>query len=296
MLKRLEVFLIAAVFILMSAVILIIYSKQREQEFKTHNTLIQTASVTGAAYALILQLANKKRHVRLFSEEYESLLNHLVIFPQDTKTEGDIKKRLHQRFPDFFTYTITDQTAVPKLFDIDSFVGEACQHDLSNYIKKIKNVSDKTKLHNKIFIHPLSEHYHYDIMSSFGNTKNIINVFFVSFYLKEIVDILKTHETPGNQLFLLRQSDPSLIEISSRGVRDKISRDIRLSKNEQQRIQIVKNISGTDWHIANLPNNTYEKKYRLGLWKEAGLILLIETLSILLLIYVLFKLAKKKRH
>lgn len=293
MLKQLEVFLVAAVFIFMSAIVLIIYSKQREQEFKAHSILIQKSAVDGAAYAINQQLVNKQRHVRLFADEYANLLSHLNTFPQDTKTEEDIKTRLNQRFTDFFTYTITDQNAVPKLFDIESLVGEACQRDLSSFVKSIQYKTNKDIFHNKIFIHPQSLHYHYDVMAPLYKTEGKADIFFISFYLKDISNILKTHETPGNQLILVKQSETDLIEVTSKGARDKISRGTRLNKDEQIQIVVYKNIPGTDWRLVNLADINYEKQYKKGLWKEAGIILLIEIISIFLLMFVLLRLRNK---
>ena len=90
MLKQLEIFLIAAMFVLITAIILIIYTMQREQEFKDHHNTIQQSSVHGASYAINLQLLNKHRHVRLFLDEYTQLFSRLNMFPMDEKTSNDI--------------------------------------------------------------------------------------------------------------------------------------------------------------------------------------------------------------
>ena len=294
MLKQVEIFLIAIVFIFMSAIVLIVYTKEREQEHKIQNSSIQRTAAKGAAYAINLQLQSKQRHVRLFAYEYINLLRHLKQYPLDVQTEQELKTRLSQRFPDFFTYTITDQNAVPRLFDIDSFVGEACKKDLTNYVKRIKHKSEKTLVNNKIFIHPQPEHYHYDVMSPLQTSQGDTDIFFVSFYLNEIIKILKSHQIPGNTLLILKQSDSSLIEASSEGVRNKLHRDIRLSKEEQNRIEVYQNIPGTDWRVASLPDVDFEEWYKFGLWKEAGIMLLIETIAIFILLFIFFKFFRKK--
>lgn len=51
-------------------------------------------------------------------------------------------------------------------------------------------------------------------------------IFFISFYPSEIIDVLKTREVPGQNLMLVKQSGPSLIEVTSHGARDKLKRDI----------------------------------------------------------------------
>jgi len=287
-----EIFLIAAVFILITAIILIIYSKQREQEFIAHHAITQQAIIDGAAYAINLQLLEKKRHVHLFANEYPHLFVQLNTNPTNEKVENDIKTRLQQRFPDFFTYTVTDQSGAPKLLNIESLVGNACQRDLNDFAKQIS--SNGKDLQNKIFVHPQPFNYHYDIMAPIYTAGVGPRIFFISFYLKEITDILKTHELPGQHLILVRQSNTSLIEVNSQGTRDTLKRDLNLSKAEIQRINVYKNIPGTDWRLVNLPDSAYAKQYRKGLWNEAIAILLVVSLALFLLLFVLIKIADKR--
>ena len=199
---------------------------QRVQEFQDHQADIQKTVVHGASYAINLQIQNKRRHVALFIEEYASQIKHLMQFPDDEQTKADLENRLKQRFPDFFIYTITTQKGKPIFQDIDSLVGDACQNDLASFAKKFVDNS-KTPL-NSIFIHPQPFQYHYDIMAHLHLRNGDNNpIFFISFYLQEIADILKTHSVLGQNLMLVRQSDPALIEVTQQGARDKLSREIR---------------------------------------------------------------------
>lgn len=289
MLKRFEVYFIASIFILITGVILIIYTMEREQEFKSHSSNIQQTVVHGVAYAINLQLQNKRRHVNLFLEEYAKLFLHIDRYPDDEITSNNISRRLQQRFTDFFTYTITDKNGAPTLLDIDALVGDACQIDLENFANRVKR--DEVKLNNEVFIHPQSFHYHYDIMAPLPTNVSNSRIFFASFYLNEIADILKTHEIPGQQLFLIRQSEPSLIEVSRQGARDKLKRDIKLTHDEQISILVYEDIPGTDWRVVNLPDANYEKQYINGLWKEVIVILTTITIALIILISLMFKLS-----
>ena len=130
---------------------------EREQEFKSHSSNIQQTVVHGVAYAINLQLQNKRRHVNLFLEEYAKLFLHIDRYPDDEITSNNISRRLQQRFTDFFTYTITDKNGAPTLLDIDALVGDACQIDLENFASRVKR--DEVKLNNEVFIHPQSFHF-----------------------------------------------------------------------------------------------------------------------------------------
>lgn len=292
MLKRMEYFSIASLFVLVIAIILIIYTMEREQEFKTNSSNSQKTVVHGAAYAIDLQLQNKNRHVRLFLDEYARLFSYLDRFPSDERTSENINRGLQQRFPDFFTYTITDRNGEPALMDIESLVGDTCQLDLSNFTRKIKN--NYGKMQNEVFVHPQPFNYHYDIMAPLNVNRKDTRIFFTSFYLNEITDILKMHEIPGQNLMLVRQSEPTLIEVSREGARDKLSRGINLTQQEQFRINAYENIPDTDWRLVNLPDADFEKQYLYKLWRQVIIILSILTLSLFLLIFVLVKFSKSK--
>jgi len=290
------VFMITGIFILVMAIVLIINTMQRSNEFKNHQGEIQKTVVHGAGYAINLQLQNKRRHVRLFIEEYASQLKHLVRFSNDEKTKNDLENRLKQRFPDFLAYTITTQNGNSIFQDIDSLVGDACKVDLARFAKKPANISKPVL--NKVFIHPQPFQYHYDIMAHlpFSNEMNSgkHQVFFSSFYLQEIADILKTHGVPGQNLMLVRQSDPALIEVTQQGARDTLSREIRLSDEEQRRIKFYLNIPDSDWQIVNLPDVDFAEDYQRALWKDAIILLLIVSLALVILTIVMIKLLGKK--
>jgi CHASE3 domain sensor protein len=293
-----ELFNIAAVFLLITSIILIIYTMEREQEFISHNTVIQKSSVQGAAYAINLQLQNKHHHVRLFLEEYTQLFSYLERYPDDEKTMDNINRRLQQRFADFFTFTITDQRGVPILSDFDSLVGDACQRDLNNFVSKLKRDkhSDDYNLRNEVFVHPQPYHYHYDIMAPLQTRYAGVQIFFSSFYLTEIADVLKTHEVPGQTLLLVRQTEPALIEVSKEGARDKLARDANLSEEERVRISVYVDIPDTDWRLVNLPDEGFESDYIHGLWKEVVIILIIVTFALITLVMVLVRISRKSNN
>lgn len=294
MLKQLEVFMIAALFILLTAIILIIHTTEREQDFKQHNQEIQQTTVHGAAEAINRQLQNKQRHIRLFINEYSHLITQLIQYPDNEKITDNINSRLQQRFSDFFTYTLSNTQGKPLLFDIDSLVGDICQRDLKNFAHNVQK--SRKSLQNTVFIHPQPYHYHYDIMIPIPINGTGMYIFFISFYTQEIANSLKTHELPGQQLMLVKQSEPTLIEITRNGSREKLSRDSHLTSEELSRISASTNIPNSDWRLISLPEPGFERTYLRKLWQEAGIILGIVTFALVILIMVLIKIAKKRKE
>jgi len=294
MFRRLEAFFIASVLVLITGIVLIMYTMEREQEFRSYNSNIQKVLVESAVYAIDLQLKNKRRHVELFLDEYNELISRLDRFPDDERTLTSINQRLQQRFADFFTFTITNSEGVPVLMDIESLVGDACQKDLQNFSGKVKR-HDKA-MHNEVFLHPQPFHYHYDIMAPLQTRGNSARIFFASFYLDEIANILKTHEIPGQQLLLVRQSDPNLIEVSRQGARDKLNRNEQLTPEEQLRILVFENVPESDWRLVNLPDADFEEEYVSGLWKEVIIMLIILALGLFFMIRIMFRYCENIRQ
>ncbi len=292
MLKRLEVFYITSIFIIVIAVVLVIYTMEREQEYKSYHRNIEENIVQGAAYAINLQLQSKQQQVRLFLDEYADTISRLSNNPNDEIVENSIRQRLQQRFSDFFTFTITGLDGEHVLMDIDSKVGDICQVDLDNFSRKIKN--NFREIQNKIFVHPQPYHYHYDVMAPLFDDTKTPQIFFTSFYLDEITDILKTHEIPGHSLMLVKQSEPTLIEATREGTRDRLSRDIHLTQDELLNIGAHQNIPDTDWRLISLQDTKYEQEYLYKLWKEVIVILVIVTLALFISILVLYKLSDRK--
>lgn len=178
------------------------------------------------------------------------------------------------------------------MVDIESLVGEACKLDLHNYSRTVNR--DSKQIKNEVFIHPQPYNYHYDIMAPLYEHGKEPRIFFSSFYLKPIVDILRTHEVPGHNLMLVRQSKPSLIEVTREGARDVINRDIELSEAELRRVTVYENIPGSDWRVINLPDVNYLTQYTRGLWFEAFVILLITIVTLTLLIFILFQFSGRR--
>jgi len=286
MVSRLHLFIITALSLLLTSVILIMYTQQREDEFVEHQLAIQKAMVEGAARDIGRQLEEQIRHVRLFNDEYRQLISHLAYHPGDTATENIINTRLRQRFPNLESFSITTATGMPLLDDIETKVGDICKRDISSFSTEVRRLGQGNDAINTIFIHPQAEHYHYDVMASIKGGAPDRNVFFVSFKPQPIQEILKSHEIPGHKLMLTQLHDSSLIEISGAGTRDIMGRDGRLTTEELHSVKTYSEIQNTDWAMIDLKDPAYERAYISKLWKESGGIILIVSFTYLMTFFI----------
>jgi hypothetical protein len=277
MVTRLHLFIVIALSLLLTSVVLIMYTQQREREFLDHQLEIQRAMVEGAARDISFRLEEQIRHVRLFNDEYRQLLSHLALYPYDEYTKGLIDSRLKERFPNVDAFTITNAAGVPMLDDFEGNIGEVCQRDISAFSSEVKRLNNTGTAQNAIFIHPQADRYHYDVMADikYGSPYVGNSIFLVSFKPKSIQHILKSREIPGHKLMLTKLHDRSLIEINDEGTRDAMAREGRLSKDELLSIKASENIPNTNWVMIDLKDASYEEAYIRRLWKESGGIILI---------------------
>ena len=277
MVTRLHLFIVISLSLLLTSVVLIMYTQQREREFLAHQLEIQHAMVEGAARDISFRLEEQIRHVHLFNDEYRQLLTHLSRFPYDENTRENINTRLTQRFPNVDSFSITNTLGNPILDDFEGNIGEVCQRDISNFSSEVQRLQSTGQAYNAIFIHPQANRYHYDIMAAIkdGGYYPVHSILLVSFKPKYIQDILESRQIPGHKLMLTKLHDNSLIEISNEGTRDTMAREGRLSKHELLSIKASEHIPNTDWVMVDLKDPSYEQQYIIKLWKEAGGIILI---------------------
>jgi hypothetical protein len=286
MISRLHLFIIVTISLLLTSVILIMYTQQREQDFMQHRLEIQKAMVEGTASEISYRIENQIRMVQLFNDEYRLLLSHLAQFPQDENTREIIDTRLTQRFSGKETFTITDSQGNPILDDFEGRVGDICKRDISSFSTEVKHFKHSKPVSNAIFIHPQTGHYHYDVMAAVKDGSMARSIFFVSFSPEPIQNILKSRELPGHELMLTRLHDNTLIEISSAGTRDIMARDGRLKKKEFQTVNISRPIPHTDWVLIDLKDPVYEQDYIRRLWKESSGIILIVAITNLIIFFI----------
>ena len=270
--SRVWTLMIISLLFVATAMTMIMYTKQRETAFLDRQMLVHKAIVHGTAFAVSEQILNEQRDIQLFTDEYQQLITRLTQYPTDEATRASLNTRLHQRFPDALTFTITNSQGATILSDIDSLVGATCRTEIADYYRLAKTAGAKAR--TPVLIHPQPDNYHYDVMAQVGDV-----VFFVSILPKVVTEILRNHQIPGHELILVRAQDLSLIEIAAKGVRDVLVRDTRLSQEEQQRIRAAENVIGTEWRLIDLPEPQFADEYQRQLWKEATMVLMILALG-----------------
>ena len=78
MVTRLHLFIIVTVSILLTSVVLIMYTQHRQREFLENQIAVEQAMVDGAARDITYRLEEQIRLVALFNNEYRRQISQLV--------------------------------------------------------------------------------------------------------------------------------------------------------------------------------------------------------------------------
>ena len=209
----------------------------------------------------IRAIINNKRHVvSVFAEDNRDLIFELSKYPEDVELHDELNRRIDRNIPDFFASNIVTSSGDLIIGDFDSKVGGLCLTDIEHFIEEGNQL---------VRVHPNNDTYHYDILTRLPDDKDG-KLFFVSFNLNEISNLLHVIQPSMHKLILINEDMQNLIEINSKGGRNFITErlDYRLTSDELSRIMSSSKVENTMWSIIDLHQSELLSQYRLNLFKE----------------------------
>ncbi len=261
--------------------------KVRNGNYQSFQNQLAQKSITGASNELHLYISELRRSVRLFATQEQTLLRHLAKTPSDEYKYDQLKYKVSQHFPEYFSFTIASKDGISLLKEQDDLVGDGCKKDIAQF-------STDTDSH-QVYVHssPLDNPYHFDLMVPWGDSEGI---FFISFHLKNITQILKNSETIGHNLLLLKNNEQATIEVTSQGstkaMTDSlfdnfdamaIKNNFNLSSTNKENIEYKSSVDDTLWMLVDIPNiNLYSSYNRnIKLQHSAIFILFLFVISVM---------------
>jgi diguanylate cyclase (GGDEF)-like protein len=198
-------------------------------------------------------IEDKRRVVEIFSKDNRDLISTLSQNPEVEELHNELNGRIRRNIPDFFASNIVTSSGELVIGDFDARVGDLCLSDMKNFVEDDKQ---------SIRVHPNIEMYHYDILTLFPNGGND-QLFFVSFNLDEIANLLDAVQPSNHQLMLINKEVSHLIEVVASGGRNTIAGrlDYRLTGDEKIRIMSSRKVDGTMWHVVDLHEPELLKQY-----------------------------------
>ena len=283
MYSRFHVILVVSILLLMVFILTSGQAMQRQRHFEETRFTLGTAALRAASNEIETLIHTLQDRIHIFAEEHRNTILDLVTNPDDEQAKEQLEQGLGRRFPHYFAFTIADRQGHLLLEDIESLVGDICVGDLRHYSSLVVNRG--TAYHNPPWLHPQPGNYHFDIMAAWKGpigSEPDSGVFFVSFHPELLSEVLRKHPLPNDQMLLVKDDDPSLIEVTTNGARDQLQRDIRLDATEQARIALSREVPGTRWKLVLLTDAGLEERFRRTLWQDAAMIMGLALLLVIL--------------
>ena len=256
----------------------------RISSFENSQQAIAHKSGAEVANQISFILKERQRHVQLFLEDNQSLIQQYLIDTENNTKFEEIQHSLRRTFPDYFAFTITDDQGVPLFVDFEGYVGDMCVLDIHTFSKTKKYTAR---------IHPNSYKFHYDVIAESTNEDVKPYFLMVTFEPTELANILKVAQYPGHELMLITDNDPQLLEVTALGGRDKTARDnYRLTPSELSKVLASHSIEHSSWLIADFLQPTFFSEYRKSTMIYLGAFLL----TFGLVIGTSFKLLRREEH
>ena len=268
---------------LMIALLLFQGTDVRSKNHQNFQNQLAQKSVTGASNELHLYINELRRSIRLFAAQEQILIRHLANNQSDEYRYEQLKYKVSQHFPEYFSFTIASKDGLSLLKWQDELVGDGCKKDIAQFSKNTDS--------HRVYVHssPLDNPYHFDLMVPWGDKEGI---FFISFNLKNITQILMNAETVGHNLLLLKNNEQATIEVTSQGstkaMMDKgelslfnnldsmgMKNNFNLSYSNKESIEYESSVDGTLWMLVDIPNiNLYSSYNREIKLQHSGVFIL----------------------
>ena len=217
-------------------------------------SIVDGARAQGRATAHEIQAFIEREHERLdaFVEEKREPIRSLLSYPDDWPAIEGLQTSLKRLFRGAMAFTITGPDGKPLFEDFDGLVGDVCRKEMRHYAGEIGHGRRVVQIPP---IHPVPGAYHFDLITPWRLDGEQWGLFFVSMQPDRIAELIAAAgQASGLRLLLVNRLDPTLIEVSADGARDRLSQEIRLDPEALDGRHFATDIEGTHWRLLVLPD------------------------------------------
>jgi PAS domain S-box-containing protein len=229
--------------------------------FQVAKTLRQSvadaAKAQGQATAREIGGLLTREHERLaaFVVEKEADIRLILRSPDDWPVVEGLQTSLKRMFRGSLAFTVTDAEGHPLFEDFEGLVGPICEAAMRDFARPRSGPSDAQALPP---IHPVPEAYHFDLITPWTLENGESGLFFVSMSPDRIAELIAAAEVAsGSRILLVNRNDPSLIEVSANGARDRLGSMIRLPEEELVEGHYAIDLPDTHWRLLVLPDGQF---------------------------------------
>jgi two-component system sensor kinase FixL len=264
----------AAVITVMVILMLAWHARVRIDDFNAQHRLLGEQSVMATASAISMFISEMRRSIDLFVDERRSDLEQLVAHPDDEEAHEVFRNRIRKHFPEFTEFAYTDADGNKLSGGPEIPVGSRCRTTIQDFVSF--DGLNELELHAGMqmpSMHESDMDYHFDVMSLHTSSTSGDAVFFLSFETSELSQILSRSEVAGHRLFLIRQEEPPLIDITSEGDLTLLMRSPVLEPDELVHTNYSMPVPGTRWQLVELSEAKLISGAYTSIWTQtAGII------------------------
>jgi signal transduction histidine kinase len=245
---------------------------RRVQEY--HQGLAnRTVSATSSEISILIR--SYRRMLKLFSAEHAEELIALMQNPQNHELADSLGESLRMFLPEYEDYVLADSGGNLLFTQISEDLGDACRMALTTFARSGLE-EQPVKIHT-------DEHgSHFDIVvgASHDGQKGM---FFVSFMVERLEDILRHGQASGHHMLLLNTYQKQHLALALQETRNRYSQARILAGFDGEIVHVLKDgvsqqilseqaVAGTQWIVADLPDSDLYAMAWHGIVMEYGLI------------------------
>lgn len=229
------------------------YESERYRQVQVH---LAQSTTKGVVHALIQTIYQKRQSVDSLVKFENELLGQVLKSPNDLHRKNLLTSIIASRLPDYLSYTVAKSDGEILKNYQDPRLGNGCREDIIQFSKDPEENQNTLPLHNAG-----SENYHFDVITHF-DTEYGDGIFFVSFKVQTILNLLQNAQIPGMSLLIVRDDNPSIIKIdvSDDGIKNTSKK--LLSTDKLHSVIYQQTVPDTGWRIIALPDHQLFSDYK----------------------------------
>lgn len=230
-------------------------------------------------------IGRERERLTAFVAEKRDRIESLLATPYNWPLLESLQESLRRMFRGALAFSVTGPDGVPVFEDFDGLVGEVCQAEMGAYVQSLASGGSGTDLPP---LHPVPGAYHFDLISPLALADGSQGLFFVSMSPERIGELIAAAEVAsGSRLLLVNREDPTLIEITAEGGRDRLGLAIRLADEELVPGHYAADLPGTHWRLLVLPDTESLDQELREVYFVAGTLIGVLLLISVVLLYLI---------
>jgi two-component system sensor kinase FixL len=220
----------------------------------TRQNALLSADAGGSAVAreIVGFIDREHERLRAFSEEKQAAIARILAYPEDLTAIDELQTSVKRMFRGAFAFSVTDAEGEPLFEDFEGLVGPICKASMRD---ASATLADRRVPFTLPPIHPVPDAYHFDLITPWELDNGEQGLFFISMSPDRIAELIAAAErASGNRILLLNRDDPTLIEVSAAGARDRLGGEFRFEPDVSAENYFSVDLPGTHWRLVSLPD------------------------------------------